>query len=91
MIEDIISDGNKEFLIPELPEGFKIMFAGNLGESQDLENILNAFLELKYNKNIKLIILGDGRKASFINEFIKRKQSKRYSIYSWKISFKCNG
>ena len=69
--EDIISDGNKEFLIPELPEGFKIMFAGNLGESQDLENILNAFLELKYNKNIKLIILGDGRKASFINEFIK--------------------
>ena len=69
--EDIISDGNKEFLIPELPEGFKIMFAGNLGESQDLENILNAFLELKHNKNIKLIILGDGRKASFINEFIK--------------------
>ena len=74
--EDIISDGNKDFLIPELPEGFKIMFAGNLGESQDLENILNAFLELKYNKNIKLILLGDGRKASFINEFINENNLK---------------
>jgi len=68
--EDVISEGNKKCLIPELPDGFKIMFAGNLGESQDLENILNTFLELKPYKKIKLILLGDGRKASFINEFI---------------------
>ena len=69
--EDIISNGNKEYLTPELPKGFKIMFAGNLGESQDLENILNAFLELKSSKKIKLIFVGDGRKASFVHNFIK--------------------
>ena len=68
--EDTVSNGNKDYSIPDLPKGFKIMFAGNLGESQDLKNILNAFLELKSYKKIKLILLGDGRKASFINEFI---------------------
>ena len=70
--EAVISEGNKKSLIPELPHGFKIMFAGNLGESQDLENILNAFLELKFNKNIKLILVGEGRKVDFIREFIKK-------------------
>mgnify|MGYP000945811488 CR=1 FL=1 len=69
--EDVISEGDKNSLIPELPEGFKIMFAGNLGESQDLENVLNAFKELESNKNIKLILVGDGRKVDFIREFVK--------------------
>lgn len=71
--ENVISEGNKKSLIPELPRGFKIMLAGNLGESQDLENILNAFLELKSNKNIKLILVGGGRKVDFVREFIKNK------------------
>jgi glycosyltransferase involved in cell wall biosynthesis len=70
--EDVISEGNKKCLIPKLPKGFKIMFAGNLGESQDLENILNAFLELKSNKNIKLILVGEGRKVNFIRKFVNK-------------------
>ena len=69
--EDVISNGNKKSIIPNLPEGFKIMFAGNLGESQDLESILNAFLDLKSNKSIKLILVGEGRKVDFIRNFIK--------------------
>ena len=40
--EDAISEGNVNFLIPELPIGFKIMFAGNVGEAQDLEAIMEA-------------------------------------------------
>jgi glycosyltransferase involved in cell wall biosynthesis len=68
--EDVISDGDKNYLIPELPDGFKIMFAGNIGESQDLDNIMKAALELKLHKNIKFIILGDGRKMPFVREYI---------------------
>lgn len=70
--ENVIFKGNKKCSIPQLPKGFKVMFAGNLGESQDLENILNAFLELKSYKKIKLILVGDGRKADFIHRFIKK-------------------
>ncbi|MDQ1095130.1 MULTISPECIES: glycosyltransferase family 4 protein [Chryseobacterium] len=69
--EDSISDGNKDFPIPKMPDGFKVMFAGNIGEAQDLENIMKAAVQLKANKNIKFILVGDGRKMPFVKNFIE--------------------
>lgn len=40
---------------------FKIMFAGNIGEAQDFDNILQAASLTKKMHNIKWIIVGDGR------------------------------
>lgn len=60
-----------EYLLPPLPEGFKIMFAGNLGEAQDFDNILNAALLLKKEKDIHFLIVGDGRKRNSIEKFIE--------------------
>lgn len=45
-------------LIPQ--EGFKVMFAGNIGSSQDFETLVKAATILKDNKNIYFLILGDG-------------------------------
>ena len=70
--EDSISQGDVNFPIPKLPLGFKIMFAGNVGEAQDMEAVMNAALELKNHTEIKLIIVGDGRKMSFVQDFIHR-------------------
>ncbi len=70
--EDTIADGNKNFSIPTLKEGFKIMFAGNVGEAQDLDNVMNAALELKNKKNIQWIIVGDGRKMPFVLDFVEK-------------------
>ncbi len=45
-----------------LPSGFRIMFAGNLGEAQSLHTIIAAASKLKLiNDNIKWIFVGDGR------------------------------
>ena len=53
-------------VIPELPKGFNVMFAGNVGESQDFESILEA---AKITKGyINWIIVGDGRKAEWVKE-----------------------
>lgn len=60
--------------IPELPKGFNIIFAGNIGEAQDFPNILEAAKLLKDEKNINFIFLGDGRKKIWIEEFIKDKE-----------------
>lgn len=57
--------------IPILPEGFKIMFAGNIGEAQDFESIMQAALLLKDNQEIKWIFVGDGRKKEWVDSFIK--------------------
>ncbi len=55
----------------DLPNGFKVLFAGNIGEAQDFESILNASELLKENKNIHWIILGDGRRYDYVKEQIK--------------------
>ena len=44
-----------------IPDGFKVMFAGNIGEAQDFDNILNAAGMTKNDKSIKWLIVGDGR------------------------------
>lgn len=69
--EDTIYSGDLNYPIPVLPDGFKIMFAGNIGEAQDLESIMDTTLKLKRNKEIKFILVGDGRKMPFVQEFIK--------------------
>ena len=64
---------NADYQLPALPEGFKIMFAGNIGEAQDFENTLKAF-KLIHDKgisNIHLILVGDGRKKAWVDKYIE--------------------
>ena len=53
-----------------LPKGFIVMFAGNIGEAQDFENVMKCALALKENKEIKFVIIGDGRKKIRLDTFI---------------------
>lgn len=69
--EDIIGTELSPYEIPQLPDGFKVMFAGNIGEAQDFEHILAAAHKLKDNKDIKWIILGSGRKKEWVINYIK--------------------
>jgi len=56
-----------------IPEGFKIMFAGNVGESQDFPAILDAAEKLKEYTSIKWLIIGSGRRVEWIkNEIAAR-------------------
>lgn len=60
--------------IPILPTGFKVMFAGNIGEAQDFEHVMQVALRLKEDKEIKFIFVGDGRKKAWVDEFIQKEQ-----------------
>ncbi len=59
--EDSIAYGEKQPADIQLPEGFKVMFAGNIGVAQDFPNIIKAAELLKNIKDIKWVIVGDGR------------------------------
>jgi glycosyltransferase involved in cell wall biosynthesis len=49
-----------------LPDAtFYLMFAGNVGESQDFDNLLQAAKLLEYEDNLQWIIIGSGR---YLNE-----------------------
>lgn len=58
-------------LLSTLPTGFKLMFAGNIGESQSFETLLNAAILLKKESiKVQWLILGEGRMKDFINQKI---------------------
>ena len=76
--EDIFVEEKEAIVVPELPKGFNIMFAGNIGESQGFESILEA-AELTKDKNINWILVGDGRKVSWIKKEIEHR--KIYNVF----------
>jgi glycosyltransferase involved in cell wall biosynthesis len=54
----------------EFPAGFNILYAGNIGEAQDFESILKA-VALTSSRKVNWIIMGDGRKLSWIKKEIE--------------------
>lgn len=49
---------------------FKIMFAGNIGEAQDFPAVLDAAECLKHRRDIRWLIVGDGRAADDVRRAI---------------------
>lgn len=68
--DDAISSMD-ESVLPPLPNGFIIMFAGNLGFAQNMESLLAAANELKEEKDIHWVFVGDGRKKPWMDEYVK--------------------
>ncbi len=59
--------------VPCLDGSFDIMFAGNIGESQDFPCILDAAEILKQHQNIRWLIVGDGRMTNWVKHEIDRR------------------
>ena len=61
---------------PEVPvqKGvFNVLFAGNIGEAQDLSAVLNAAESLRHNNAIRWLIVGDGRRSDWLHEEVARR------------------
>jgi colanic acid biosynthesis glycosyl transferase WcaI len=61
---------------PEVPiqQGvFNVLFAGNIGDAQDLPAVLNAAESLKHNTAIRWLIVGDGRRSVWLHEEVARR------------------
>ncbi len=61
-----------DYALPPMPTGFKLMFAGNIGEAQAFDSIMQAALMLKERKDIHFIIVGDGRKKPWVDEYVAK-------------------
>jgi colanic acid biosynthesis glycosyl transferase WcaI len=56
-----------------MPNGFNVVFAGNIGEAQDMPAVLDAAERLKDSNAVRWIIVGDGRKSEWLRtEVIRR-------------------
>jgi len=81
--EEVFTDGRVQ-LAPEVPEwvnGFTVVFAGNIGEAQDMPAVLDAVEHLKDDFSIRWIILGDGSKSDWLqSEVIQRGLDKQVML-----------
>lgn len=55
-------------------DDFVILFAGNIGESQNLDCLLDAAEELKSFNHIKFVLLGDGRARARLQKKVNEKK-----------------
>jgi glycosyltransferase involved in cell wall biosynthesis len=70
--EDIFIEECNEYVdLPIIKPGFNIMFAGNIGDSQDFDSILEA-AKLTKDQKINWLIVGDGRKLSWLKSEIQK-------------------
>lgn len=70
--EDSIANGEQLSADCILPEGFKVMFAGNIGVAQDFENIIKAADLTRDIPEIKWVIVGDGRDREHSEKEVQR-------------------
>lgn len=84
--EDILAM-NQEYDIPALPEGFRIMIAGNLGKVQNLDAVGEVMKELK-DTEVKWLIVGDGSKKAWLDGFIEENKLQEVAITYGKYPFK---
>lgn len=56
-----------------MPDGFRVMFAGNIGEAQDFETILKAAELTLSNPEIHWLIVGDGRRYRWVEKQIRKR------------------
>lgn len=56
-----------------MPDGFRVMFAGNIGAAQDFGTILSAAEMLKEFTTIQWVIVGDGRMSNWVKQEVERR------------------
>lgn len=75
--EDLYKIEHNQFpqeAVLNLPQGFRVMFAGSVGVAQDFETILEAAEKLRLYKDIQWIILGDGHMLPWVQDQIRRRE-----------------
>ncbi len=73
--EDVFTNGSVQLApeVPDLPDTFTVVFAGNVGDAQDMPAVLNAAECLKENAGIRWVIVGDGRKSEWLRSEVARR------------------
>ena len=64
-----------------LPRGFIVMFAGNIGASQDFPTIISAAEKLKEHPQINWVIIGEGRMLRWAQEEVSARNLSRNVIF----------
>jgi colanic acid biosynthesis glycosyl transferase WcaI len=71
-----VFNGTEQSLAPEVPVrpgGFNVVFAGNVGDAQDMPAVVEAADLLRHNPAIRWLIVGDGRRTAWLAQEVERR------------------
>jgi len=71
------TDLSDECFLEKLPKGFYITFAGNIGEGQDIETIIDAAESLTNIRSIHWLIIGYGSKFDWLKNNIEKRNLQK--------------
>ncbi|MET3433842.1 glycosyltransferase involved in cell wall biosynthesis [Herbaspirillum seropedicae] len=60
--------------VPALDEGFRVIFAGNVGAAQAVHVIVDAAQRLKEHRDIRLVVLGSGSELEWMRTQIQERE-----------------
>lgn len=64
-VDEELNGQQSDIPVPELPDGFNVVFAGNIGDAQDMPHVLDAAERLR-DSDINFVLVGDGRKREWV-------------------------
>lgn len=64
----------------EMPRGFVVLFAGNIGVSQGLEVLLGAAERLRDLEDLRWVVLGEGRQAGWLRSQVNERELKNVHL-----------
>lgn len=73
--EEVFQD-SEQSLAPEVPVRpgvFNVVFAGNVGDAQDMPAVVEAADLLRHNTAIRWLIVGDGRRSAWLAQEVERR------------------
>ena len=72
--------GSAAQTLPVLPSGFRVVFAGNVGDAQDFETILSAAELTRSKPDIHWIVVGDGRRLDWVRTEIEKRELRQVHL-----------
>lgn len=68
--DDLLQE-KSNYPIPQLPDGFVVMLAGNLGRSQNLDAVVEVIISLRDVTDLKWVFIGNGSEKEWLDNFIR--------------------
>ena len=71
-----VFNGTEQSLAPEVPVRhgvFNVVFAGNVGDAQDMPAVVESADLLRHDTSIRWLIVGDGRRSAWLAQEVERR------------------
>jgi glycosyltransferase involved in cell wall biosynthesis len=75
--ERAVFQQSEQFALPEelefMKEGFNVVFAGNIGNNQSVETIVEAATKLKSLVDLRIVMVGSGSRSEYLKEEVTKR------------------